>query len=75
MDATSETPRHGGELIFQIPVLDRTQIGEVAVGGIDGIHERPTERRWRPGRSVGVTPLGNCPLMLLKYSSTRLRAQ
>jgi len=27
------------------------------------------------GPSDEVTPRGNCPLMLLKYSSTRLRAQ
>ena len=27
------------------------------------------------GPSEGVTPLGSCALRLLKYSSTRLRAQ
>ena len=35
--------RHGGELIFQIPVLHRAQFGEVAVGRVEGIHERPAD--------------------------------
>ena len=66
--------RHGSELIFQIPVLDRTQVGQVAIRRMmEYMKAQPTPVA--SGPSVGVTPLGNCPLILLRYSSTRLRAQ
>jgi hypothetical protein len=31
----------GGQLVAQIPVLHRAQFGQVAVGGVEGIHEGP----------------------------------
>ncbi len=52
--------RHGGELVLQIPVLNRAQFGEIAVGGIDGIHERPADAGGI-GAERGRDALGQLP--------------
>ena len=48
-----------GELIFQIPILHRTQFGEAALFRIERIHERPADAGRVRAERLGVTPCGN----------------